>query len=383
MSNPVDQSAQLPDASSTSTANIGDQLHAMMSGGTSSATVVPEAFKPEFEVKTSSDLDSLVDANEAQASNPSVPEGDAEVKPEVNSETGGDEVEHLELKVKGRKEPFKVPKNWEDPKVQELLNKGARFDTRMQELAKAQKELQAKLEKTRDYESKAEVAERVEAARQLMEQGYGEHALASVLGDTAESFLDSLVEERIKYREASPEERLQMDLERQKKVEQLQRQRYADRIAKLEAQINARSEQVREAEFSGYIEDAKGRYDLGQWVEDDSMASSLNDMLHSAAMSDIIKLQRQREARGEENISQRDIRRAYANRAKILIDGYRSQSSKLAQEQVAQQAEVATKTAQVASTKNYGQSDVMSQWQKSGGSMSDLVDMFRQKGGII
>lgn len=375
MSNAVDPTNAMPEAGTTSVDQIGDLMHSMMTG-VQSNTVVPEEHVPDIKLSNTSDLESVIDANETSDSN--VPEVNADVNTEVSAEP-----DFLELKVKGYKEPVKVPKNFEDPKVLEYLNKGARFDKRIEQLANQQKELQAKLANLSDYESKAELADQVEAAKKLMAEGYSEHALGIVLGDSAQDFLDSLVEERIKYREASPEQRMQMDLERQKRNEQLQRQRDADRIAKLEAQINSRSEQVREAEFSGYIEDAKGRYDLGQWIEDDSVAGSLNDMLHSAAMSDIIKLQRQREARGEENISQRDIRRAYANRAKILINGYRGQAEKTADQKIEEQAQVATKNAQVASTKNYGQADIAEQWKKSGGTMSDLVNMFRQKGSVL
>jgi hypothetical protein len=356
--------------------DLGSALHAAINGGEVQQTSQPEAHVSPVDSKNNSttNLDNL-EFNQPKSGEPS-PENNVEAD---NKEpiTEAEVQELLELKVKGFKEPVKIPKNWEDPKVQEYINKGIRFDKRMQEVARQQKDLENKLQGFHDYETKAEVANKVEAARKLMSEGHSEHALKTILGDSAEDFVNNLVESRLRYRDASPEERLQLDLDRQQQEEKLSRQRDADRIAKLEAQINARSEQVREAEFSGYLEDAKGRYDLGQWVEDADEASALNEMLNSAAMSDIIKLQKQRESAGQENITQRDIRRAYATRAKVLLKHAENRSSKLADQKIAQQTETATANAQVASTKNYAKTDVLSQWKKSGGSMSDLVDMFR------
>lgn len=328
--------------------------------------------------KVPTDLDRLSLEEKFSQDTSSVPESNTET-PESKPETSEPSTpsEHLELKVKGYKEPLKLPKNWEDPKVLEYLNKGARFDKKMQELAKQQKDLEQKLGSFQDYESKAELASRVENARKLMSEGFSKHALKMILGDNTDEFIGSLVDAELEYRNAAPEKRLQMDLDRQKQEELLARQRDADRIAKLEAQINARSEQVREAEFTGYLEDAKGRYDLSQWVEDADEASALNEMLNSVAMSDIIKLQKQREALGQENISQRDIRRAFATRAKVLLNHAESRSAKLADTKIAQQSQVAAKNAQAASSKNYGQTDQIEKWKKSGGRMSDLVDLLR------
>ena len=170
---------------------------------------------------------------------------------------------------------------------------------------------------------------------------------------------------------------MNLDLAKQKRNEQLRAQQDSDRIAKLEARINARSEQAQEAEFTGYIEDAKGRYDLKQWVEDADVASGLNDTLQKAAMADIISMQRSREAKGLSNITQRDIRRIYATKAKLLIGNIERTSSKVADQKVAEQSKVAAENAQVASTKQYGQPSVSELLKKTGGSMSDLVDMFR------
>ena len=375
MSNDVDPTNAMPEAGTTSDAAVGDALFAQMDGSVGTpATSEREVWQPEAQPTTTSDLESLIDQDEA-------PVGDAEPAPEPAADVPT--IDELELKVKGVKDPVKVPKNWDDPQVQELLNKGARFDVKMQEIAKQTQDLEARLKQTDDYAEKSEIADRVNSAKEFLKDGHKKHALAAIFGDSTESFIASLVEDEVAYQSASPEERLNIDLARQKQNEQLRAKNDSDRIAKLEARINARSEQVQEAEFTGYIEDAKTRYDLGQWVEDADAASDLNDMLHTAAMSDIVRLQRSRESKGLSNVDQRDIRRAYASRAKRLIASQDSQSSKLADEKVAKQSEAAAANAQVASTKNYGQPSVNDMLKKAGGSMSDLVDMFRGRGGKI
>ena len=376
MTNKIDATDAMP--SQSGDANLGDALFSAMSGET--PTQVPtETHVNEVFKDTSSDLENLL----AQDSKPDPEPQATESSEEPSADTDATpEVDEIEFKVKGFKEPVKLPKNWEDPKVQEYINKGIRFDKRMAELAQVQKDLQGKLEQVNDYADKAELADKVAAARSLMESGHSEEALQTLLGESTNDMLESLVEERIKYQNASPEERLKMDLARKERQRSLREKQDADRIAKLEAQINARSEQVREAEYSGYIEDAKSRYDLSQWIQDADEASSLNEMVDAAAMKAIVNLQRRKEANGEPNITQRDIRREYANRVKRVLKGLERQSSSNATEQVSKQAEVAKQNAQVASTKNYEQTDVLKEWEKSGQSMSELVDLLG-RGGVL
>jgi hypothetical protein len=375
MTIPQDNTATMPESAQTSTADVGNALMSAMSGE-GSAVPAQDKWEPESHVTSPTDLESLTEYDKDSPAVDIDPNAEASAQPSV------DNIQEVELKVKGYDKPVKVKIDPADESFKSLLNKGLRFDKRVQEIAQQSKDLEAKLQKFADSESKFEVAERVEAARRLMDQGHKEHALATIFGENTEAFIESLVEERVAYQNASPEKRLQMDLEKQKSTEQLQRQKDADRIAALEARLNARSEQVQETEFSGYIEDARSRYDLSQWVDDADAVSDLNDMLHSAAMADIIKIQRKREANGEQNVTQRDIRRAYANRAKRLIQNQERTSSKIADEKVSQQSEVSKQNAQVASTRNYGQPDIASEWQKGNGSMSDLVDMLRGRGSI-
>jgi len=381
MTNKIDASASLPTQSPD--AGIGDALFNAMNGGETPTQVQTEQHVQEVFKETTSDLEKLMAEDATKEDNTTASEASqAETEEKAPEPTGEDEVETVEFKVKGFKEPVKIPKNWEDPKVQEYINKGIRFDKRMAELARSQKEVEEKLAQVSDYADKADLADKVSAARALMEAGHSEAALQSLLGESTEDMLNSLVEERIKYQNASPEERLKMDLDRKERQRSLREKQDADRIAKLEAQINARSEQVREAEYSGYIEDAKSRYDISQWVQDADEAASLNEMVDAAAMKAIVNLQRKREAEGRENITQRDIRREYATRVKRVLNGLERQSSKNAEEVVSKQAEVAKQNAQVASTKNYQSADPFKEWQKSGQSMTDLLDLIGRGGKI-
>lgn len=360
---------------------LGAALDAAMNGVSSPSVgerAAPEAFESDALPKSTTDLEALADKEAAGAESTETQTGADQTQP--GSEEAPSEFPEVELKVKGHAEPIKVRLDPNDPKLAEVLNKGHRFEKVMQQTAQQRKDLEAKLSQFQDYEQKAEIADAVAQAKQFMEDGYGDHALRVLLGQSADTFLETMLEERIAYQNASPEDRLKIDIERQKKGEQLRRKQDEDRIAKLEAQINGRSEQAREAEFSGYVEDAKSRYDLSQWIEDGDTAGNLNELVNAAAMADVIKLQRQRELKGENDITQRDIRRAYAQHAKRVIDSFKRQTNEAATETVAQQAKVATRNAQVASTRNYGSNDPLADFQKNGGSMSDLVDAMRRGG---
>lgn len=386
----MSQAENLP---TTANNDLGAALEAAMNGQGDSVSVgsAPQPTTSERPVNGgSSDLENMQEATPPSDNSDVPPLGDGSADLADPSSAGPDgpagnpsEFPEVELKVKGYDEPVKVKLDPNDDSLKSLLNKGQRFDKAMQQLAQQRKDLEAKLAGLADYDSKAEIASRVEAAKEYMENGYSDAALNVILGDRAEEFIQTLVEDRIAYQNATPEERLKMDIERQNKNEQLRRKQDEDRIAKLEAQINSRSEEVRQAEFRGYVEDAKSRYDLSQWVEDTDTASDLNDMLHTTAMADIVKLQRQREAKGEPSVTQRDIRRAYATRAKRLVQGYQRQSQETANQTIAEQSQVAKQNAQVASTRNYGSNDALSQWREQGGTMADFVDALSKRGGII
>lgn len=362
--------------------DLGNALEGFMNGsGDQSSVQTTENADFIQKMSHTTDLESLQDAASNEPKVDPKPEDVVSPEPAVEDV---DDTEYLELKVKGRKEPVKVPKNWDDEKVQEYLNKGARFDTKMSELAQIQKDLQAERERLKDYDSKAEVASRVEQAQKLAAEGYREHALRVLLGDQAEEYIDAITSEREEYKNADPMRRLEIEKERAERDKTLRTKQAEDKIAELEARLNARSEEVQEAEYTGYIEDAKSRYDLSQWVEDSDHASDLNDMLEASAMREIQRLQRQREADGRENITQRDIRRAFATRAKRLVANIEGQSSKKADAKVSQTAETAKKNAQVASTKAYADgSNPLADWSKKGGSMADLVNAMRRPGSLL
>jgi len=220
----------------------------------------------------------------------------------------------------------------------------------------------------------------VARAQALASEGYREEAMAELLGESSEEYINSIVESRIAYQNASPEERLQLDIEKERKSKSLGERRSAEEIEKLKKQIESRADNVQESEYQGHIESAKDRYDLNQWIDDPSEASSLNDMLHSAALNDVIKLQKRRELNNEPNVTQRDIRRAYATRAKVLLNHTKRQSLEMADKKVEEQSKVAEQSAAVASTKNYKQ---QSSPITKGMSMSDIVDKFRRGGGLI
>ena len=328
--------------------------------------------------KAVSDLDNLGEwDNEDPIDNEPSSEDEINVSEEPASD---DNVPELELKVKGYKEAQKIKLDPNDDNLKSTLNKGLRFEKVMAETAAKRKELESRLAKMEDYEKHSATAKRVETAQSLLEGGYKHEALQEILGDSAQDLIEQLVQEEVDYRSASPEDQLKMDADRERRQSTLAEKRAQDRIKQLEEKLNGRAEEIRESEYQGHFDTAKSKYDLNQWIDDPAEASSLNEMLHTTAMNDVIKLQRKRELAGEPDVTQRDIRRAYAQRAKQIVNHTKRSSSEMADKQVAQQTEAATESAKVASTKNYKPSKSVSEFN---GSMADLVDAFRKGSGII
>lgn len=381
-----------PAAEETKTAQLGDLMHQMLNPTASGSVAVDREAVDRTEKipKHVSSVENMMTFEErlAQAeSAPSDAQEPANSENTENLETGSEttsdvptnpSIPELELKVKGFKELQKIALDPENEKLREYVGKGMRFDRVMQETAKQRKLLEQQIQKFQNYGDLEKQIKQLESAKQLLKEGHGPQALGQLLGDDAPGLIENLVDEEIRYRNASPSERLEIELERRKRSEQLERQKSADKIAELEAQINNRSVDERKTEFSGYIQSAKDRYDLSQWVDDPDV-SDLNSMLQSGAMAEIVSTQRQKEARGENPITEREIRRIFATKAKKIVDLYKRQASKLADEKIEQQSKVATKNAQVTSTQNYGKADPLAEWQKSGGSMMDLLDMMNPR----
>jgi hypothetical protein len=388
--------AQAQPSEQTESAKLGNALFNAMNPGSEpiqDAQPKHDIYVPPVSPKHVSSLENLLTheqhAENAAKNETGEPASNVEsenTSSDTPAESGSEEpantnIPSLELKVKGFRDPQKINLDPNDEKLREYINKGMRFDKLSQEAAQQRKAMEDQIAKYQNYNDLASKVAKLDEVTKLLSEGHGPSALSMLLGDGSSEHINSMIDNEIKYRNASPSERLEMDLHKQKLDDQLREQKNAARIAELEAQIKTRSDSDRQAEYSGYIQDAESRYDLSQWVDDPDV-DSLNKMVKSDAMNEIWATQRQREAQGKDPITQRDIRRIFATKAKRLLDLSKRQAEQLADTKITQQSEIATKNAQVASTSNYGSKDVMGEWKKAGGTMTELLDLFKTQGRI-
>src|SRR5210317_804663 len=148
-----------------------------------------------------------------------------------------------------------------------------------------------------------------------MEKGHHDAALRSIMGEEAyNSYLNSKIEEEVSYRNASPEERAQIEAKRQAIARSLEDDERKAEIDRLREELEAQRSSVTEQQYSGYLENARTTYDLGKWIDDSEMAGELNESLQLAANSEIVREQQLRERAQEmgeyaPDVSSKEIRK--------------------------------------------------------------------------
>lgn len=360
----TDKTASMPSESWDQSSNNYDALNnAIYNGGSLDNVQVPSEEQGFIKDSPgSSSLDALEDANRAAQSQPS------QQSPEQPAEQPATE----KLKVNGKEIEFDFS---DKERVKQELQKGLAAQQRLK-LAKQIRQENERLKAQLESLAPSKEAENLKKARQLMEKGHHDAALRSIMGEEAyKSYLDSRVEEEVNYRNASPEERAQIEAKRQALARQLEDDERKAEIDRLRQELESQRSSVTEQQYAGFLQNARSTYDLGKWIDDSEMAGELNDSLQLAANNEIVREQQLRERAQEmgeyaPDLSDKDIRKIYHKHARRLLSFYKKSSSVAATQQIQQQSQQAQAAAQAASVKNYSNQNPLQGWN---GSMEELL----------
>lgn len=368
-----DQTANMPSDSWADSSAAYDALNNAVFGGEQLDVKSLNLDEQDFSQspKSGSDLDSLVDAN-------------AQPAPETK-QAAPVEAKKVSLKVNGKEVEFDLS---DENKLREYLQIG---------MAAQQKLKSAKQVRRENEELKARLSQleksgnpSFEKAQKLMEKGYKDHALRTLLGpEQYQDYLSSKVEEMLEYREANPMRKLEIESKWEQDRLKLQEDERLEEIQRLRSQLEEQQTSVTTQQYSSYLENARNTYDLGKWIEDGDMAGELNDSLQIAANAEIVREQEAREAAQDQgrmvpDLSEKDIRKIYHKHARRFLKYYKSVSTTVAEKQIETQAQKAQATAQLASERNYQNQDgLLDRWSKSGGSMTDLLAAMAGKKSIL
>ena len=359
-----DKTASMPSESWTQSSNNYDALNdAIYNGGSLEGIQAPSEDQGFIkDSQGSSSLDALEDANRAAQSQPSQPA----------QEQTAEEKALEKLKVNGKEIEFDFSNK---ELVKQELQKGLAAQQRLK-LAKQIRQENEKLKAQLESLAPSKEAENLKKARQLMEKGHHDAALRSIMGEEAYSaYLNSKIDEEVKYRNASPEERATIEARRQALARQLEDDERKAEIDRLRQELEAQRSSVTEQQYSGYLEDARSTYDLGKWIDDSEMAGELNESLQLAANSEIVREQQLRERAQEmgeyaPDVSSKEIRKIYHKHARRLLSFYKKSSDVAATKKIEQQSQQAQAAAQAASTRNYSNQNPLQGWN---GSMEELL----------
>jgi len=372
----VDQTANMPSESWDGAAGAYDALNDAVFGGkpldTKALNMDEQDFSPSKQ-PGATDLDSLEQVSSDQQQVPQVSK--EEPKPSLTK-----------LKVNGKEVEFDLS---DEAKLKEYLQIGMAAQQKLKsakQIRRENEELKAQLSKLQSSNQNAQF----EKARKLMEQGHKDHALRTLLGeDNYSSYLSSKVDEMLEYREADPMRKLEIESKWEQERLKLQEDERLEEIQRLREQLEEQQTNVTTQQYSSYLEGARSAYDLSKWIEDGDMAGELNDSLQTAANAEIVREQEARELAQEQgrmvpDLNEKDIRKIYHKHARRFLKYYKTLSTKVADQQIEQQAQKAQATAQIASERNYqNQDDLLSKWSKSGGSMTDLLAAMAGKKSIL
>ena len=329
---------------------------------TSTTAGAPQTEQETAIPRQASDIDSLQEEG-IQEEAPAVLEDAPAAEPE------GDKIT---LKVNGKEIEYDFS---DRERIKADIQKGMAAQAKLKQAAALRKEneaLKARLEGSGDLAS-------YKKAQALLEKGYTDHAIKSILGDKNwDKFLSGKLEEEIAYRNADPVERAEIEARRQGAAQKYQDDERLSEIQRLREELEATTTSISEQQYSNYLESARSSYDLGKWIEDAEISSELNDSLILAADTEIVREQQRREnaqQRGEavKDVNAHEIKKIYHKHAKRFLKHYKTSAEKMADETVRTQASQAKKTAQVASQKNYSTPNAIEEHLKSGGSMMDLL----------
>lgn len=314
-----------------------------------------------------SDLDSLFAQQEAA---PAPSPAEEAAAPTAPAQSGEKEI----LTVNGKEVEFDFS---DRDKLKAEIQKGLAAQQKLKQAAQLRKEneaLKAKLNQASNEDLSS-----FQKAKKLLEKGYTDHALKSLLGDKGlDQWMRSKIEEEIAYRQADPVERAEIEARRQDMARKYQDDERLEEIQRLKAELEATTTSISEQQYSNYLENARSSYDLGKWIDDSEIASELNDSLILAADSEIIREQQRRERAQElgqavADLSSLEIKKIYHKHALRFLKHYKKSAEKMADQKIEQQSSQAKQTAQIASQRNYAAPNIVEEHMKSNGSMTDLL----------
>lgn len=368
----VDQTSTMPADSWGKASSTMDALDAALGGDMSAlqdVNIKIESDSVRSPKKHLSSLDDLISKNAEEQEGIST-----EPSQEGNQEPSKAEVKDVEiLKVNGKEIEWDFS-NRENLKAE--LQKGLSAQQKLKKAKEVLRENEALKKRVTDNESLSPLKK----AQSLLEKGYTEHAIKSVLGDKNwESFLQKKIDEEIEYRSADPLQRAEIDSKRHESLRKYQENEQLERIKEAEERVLKREEAIIEQQFQGFLESASTKYDAGQWIEDSEMASALNESLSLAANNEIIQLQQIRERKRElgahvDDVNARDIHQIYRKHALRIFKPYGKLQAQQATQRVETQSQQATQAAQAASQRNYSTSNIIADVMKRGGGMNDILD---------
>lgn len=339
------------------------------------STSSDEFSQPSF----GSDLDSLAAQNDSANAQPQPAQ---EEQPQATPEPVQGEKEIL--KVNGKEIEFDFS---DRDRLKAEIQKGLAAQQKLKQAAQIRKENEALKQKL--SQASNEDMSSFQKAKKLLEKGYTDHALKSLLGDKNwDQYVQSKIEEEIAYRQADPVERAEIEARRQEMARKYQDDERLEEIQRLRAELEATTSSISEQQYSNYLETARSSYDLNKWIDDGEIAGELNDSLSLAADSEIIREQQRRERAQElgeavPDLSNAEIKKIYHKHALRFLKHYKKSAEKMADEKIEQQSSQAKQTAQIASQRNYAQPNLVEEHMKSNGSMTDLLRrMMGSKAGL-
>ena len=365
-----DKTASMPSESWEQSSNNYDALNdAIFSGGSLDNVQIPSEEKGFIkDSQGASSLDALQDANQA-----------AQAAPAQQGQQQEQEIAKAieKLKVNGKEIEFDFS---DKERVKQELQKGLAAQQRLK-LAKQIRQENERLKAQLENLSPSQEAESFKKARQLMEKGQHDAALRAIMGKEYDKYLNSKLEEEIQYRNASPEERSQIESKRAALARQLEDEERRAEISRLREELEAQRSSVTEQQYSSYLETARSTYDLGKWIDDGELAGELNESLQLAANSEIVREQQLRERSQEmgeyvPDVSAKEIQKIYHKHARRLLSFYKKSSDTAATQKIQQQSQQAQAAAQAASQRNYSNNSPLDGWN---GSMEELLSRMARK----
>ena len=248
----------------------------------------------------------------------------------------------MSIDVNGKTKDFNLDP--EDETTRRTLRKGVKYDKLRGSLDKYKSEATTFKEELEAAKPTLEVFQQIQ---EHISDGNLEYVAQAVLGDNYESFVESIVEEAFKYSEATPEERLLMDRDRETKSLSQKERAKEKQIKELQSKLDNQQFDIQAEKMQGYATDAlRSSQFSADEVVDSSKRHSLNKKIWRNSWDTISELSEK-----GRDISPKLVKKVFERESKLLkeIVGDKLSSPKAAEEK----KKVAKQTAAATATQNY------------------------------